>query len=288
MKKSSEIIIIFLFLFVYSNLHAQNSGEDLFKKYCSVCHTVSRGKLIGPDLANVQKRHSIDWIIKFVKSSQTMIKNGDKMALVLFSENNNIIMPDHNLSDVQIKTIIDFITNSSIDNMSTGNPSTGITQWKSLSEAGGSNITAGEMLFEGNFTGADPAQNGGPTCNSCHTVQNKAVMSGGTLGPDLTKAYTKYNEAGLLAIINDPPFPVMKTAYLNRPLTEDEVYNLAAFLKYVDSKSENEIENNYGILLIFPSLGVLMILVGFFSIMWMLVKKKSVNEKIFKRQIRSI
>jgi mono/diheme cytochrome c family protein len=223
MKKLSKFIIIFLLLFLYSDLHAQNSGEDLFKKYCSVCHRVNRGKLIGPDLANVQKRHTIDWIIQFVKSSQTMIKNGDKKAIGLFRENNNIIMPDHNLSEVQIKAIIEFITNSSIDNMSTGNPSTGISQWKSLSEAGGQNITAGEMLFEGNFTGANPVQNGGPTCNSCHTVKNKAVMSGGTLGPDLTKAYTKYHEAGLLAIINDPPFPVMKAAYLNRTLTKVEV-----------------------------------------------------------------
>lgn len=282
-------ILVFFIIFSSSCLYGQSSGEDLFKRICSVCHTVNKGKLIGPDLANVHKRRPIEWIVKFVKSSQTMIKSGDKDAVALFGKYNNIIMPDPNLSEEQIKAILNFIISISLDNGSDdGQSITATSQWKPLSEAGGHNVTSGEQLFEGNFSGENPYKNGGPTCNSCHHVMSKAVMAGGTLAPELTKAFTKYNEAGLIAIINDPPFPIMKAAYHNNPLTEEEVYDLAAFLQYVDQRSDSQEQEDYGLKLLFPGLGALVLLYGFFSVTWMVVKKRSVNDKIFDRQISSV
>ena len=289
MTSSLKHILLLFFIFSFSCLYGQSSGEDLFKRICSVCHTINKGKLIGPDLANVHKRRPMEWILKFVKSSQTMIKNKDKDAVTLFGKYNNIIMPDPNLSEEQIKTILNFIISISLDTVSGDDQSiTATSQWKPLSEAGGHNVTSGEQLFEGNFSSDNPFKNGGPTCNSCHHVKSKAVMAGGTLAPELTKAFTKYNEAGLIAIINDPPFPIMKAAYQNNPLTEEEVYDLAAFLQYVDQRSDSQEHEDYGLKLLFPGLGALVLLFGFFSITWMVVKKRSVNDKIFDRQISSV
>jgi len=289
MNKTIKSILSFFIIFSFSCIYGQSSGEDLYKRVCAVCHTINKGKLIGPDLANVHKRHPMEWIIEFVKSSQTMIKSGDTDAVTLFEEYNKIIMPDPNLSEEQIKAIINFIISISLDEASLDSLRiAGGTKWKSLDEASGGNVTSGELLFEGNFSGENPFKNDGPTCNSCHHVGNKAVMAGGTLAPELTKAFTKYNETGLIAIINDPPFPIMKTAYQNNPLTKEEVYDLAAFLQYVDQTSESQEQEDYGLYLLFPGLGALLLLFGFFSITWLVVKKRSVNDEIFDRQISSV
>jgi cytochrome c2 len=71
-------------------LFAQSDGEKLFKQICIACHTIGQGKLIGPDLANVHKRQSEEWIIRFIKSSQSVIKSGDPYATALYHFTKNI------------------------------------------------------------------------------------------------------------------------------------------------------------------------------------------------------
>lgn len=78
---------------------------------CSACHTIGKGKLVGPDLKGVTERRSETWLISFIRSSQTMIKNGDAEAVKIFEENNKIPMPDNNLSDDQIRGILTYIKN---------------------------------------------------------------------------------------------------------------------------------------------------------------------------------
>lgn len=90
------------------------SGEDIFRQTCGACHTVGRGRLVGPDLVNIHQRRTEDWILKFVKSSQAVIKSGDKYADSLFQSFNRLIMPDQpTLNDNQIKNIIFYIKDKS-------------------------------------------------------------------------------------------------------------------------------------------------------------------------------
>lgn len=88
---------------------AQSGGEKLFKTYCTACHTIGKGKLVGPDLKGVETRRKEDWLIKFIKSSQTMVKAGDAQAVKVFNDYGKIPMPDQNLSDAEIKSIIGYI-----------------------------------------------------------------------------------------------------------------------------------------------------------------------------------
>ena len=84
-------------------------GKSIFISRCAACHNINK-TLTGPALAGVDQRRSIDWIINFVHSSQTMVKNGDKDAVALFNQFNHIPMPDHNdLTDEQIKSVVDYI-----------------------------------------------------------------------------------------------------------------------------------------------------------------------------------
>lgn len=86
-----------------------DEGKAIFASRCAACHNVNK-TLTGPALAGVHERRSIDWIVKFVKSSQSLVRAGDKDAVALFEKFNKIPMPDHSdLSDDNIKSIVEFI-----------------------------------------------------------------------------------------------------------------------------------------------------------------------------------
>ena len=84
-------------------------GKDLFEANCVACHGIN-DKVIGPALAGVNERHSEEWLLKFIRNSQKMIKEGDPMAVKLFKENNSTPMSDfERLSDQEIKDILAFV-----------------------------------------------------------------------------------------------------------------------------------------------------------------------------------
>ena len=90
-----------------------SSGKALFQKNCTSCHAIQT-QIVGPALRNVSDRHSEEWIIKFVHSSQTVIKGGDTSAVRLFAQFNQTVMPDHPaLGDQDIKNIIMYIRSES-------------------------------------------------------------------------------------------------------------------------------------------------------------------------------
>ena len=81
---------------------------------CAACHNVNK-VLTGPALAGVDQRRSIDWIVKFVHSSQTLVKSGDKAAVELFQRFNGITMPDHpDLTAENIKSIVEYVKSATV------------------------------------------------------------------------------------------------------------------------------------------------------------------------------
>lgn len=111
MKKKIVISILALLTitFVFS-IPPSGDGKLMFTSRCASCHNVNK-IIVGPALAGVGGRHSEDWIIKFVHSSQTVIKGGDKAAKDLYEKFNKVPMPDHpDLSTENIKSILAYIT----------------------------------------------------------------------------------------------------------------------------------------------------------------------------------
>ncbi len=104
-------ILLIFFLFFIPVLQAQNQAPPEWAE-CAACHTIGKGKLIGPDLKGVTERMDEKWIYNFIRSSQTMVKNGDPDAVKLFNEYNKVPMPDHkNFTDAQIKGLLEYIKN---------------------------------------------------------------------------------------------------------------------------------------------------------------------------------
>ena len=111
--KIKQVILLLLMTTFYSlKLFADASiddGKTIFTSRCTSCHNVN-AQVVGPALANVDQRHSVDWIVSFVHSPKTMISKNDKDAVALYNRFNQIVMPDHSdLSSDDIKNILAYI-----------------------------------------------------------------------------------------------------------------------------------------------------------------------------------
>ena len=112
----SKLLFLILGLVLINAARASDppagDGKTLFLSRCASCHNVNK-LVTGPALAGIDERRSMEWIINFVKSSQSMVKNGDKDAVALF-EKFKIPMPDHpDLTSENIKSIVEYIKSES-------------------------------------------------------------------------------------------------------------------------------------------------------------------------------
>ena len=90
------------------NADLVSAGQTLFKNNCQVCHEVYEQK-IGPSLADVHNRRSVEWIRAFVKNSQKVIQSGDEYAVNLYNEYNKTLMTSFDFSDEEVDAVIEYI-----------------------------------------------------------------------------------------------------------------------------------------------------------------------------------
>ena len=101
------VSVFFLTLIATKSVNAQD-GEALFKANCTSCHAVKE-KVIGPALKGISQRRQEDWLLKWIKNSQAVIKSGDEYAVKLFNEYNKLAMTSFNLKDDEIKAILAYV-----------------------------------------------------------------------------------------------------------------------------------------------------------------------------------
>lgn len=280
-------VVITFFFFSAISLNAQN-GEKLFKSVCAACHTIGGGKRVGPDLNGVATLRSEDWLIQWTRSSESLIQSGDPEAIAIFEEFNKVPMPDQNLTDAEIKEVIEYIKEkSSPVDVSTVAASTTNTEpqepIKSSDIASEEEILLGQHIFEGGTR----LTNGGASCISCHNVASNQIIPGGLLAKDLTTVFTRMGgDAGLTGILNAPPFPAMTEAYKNKPLTESEIYAVVSFLNKVEKESATQTATATSPLLKYGFIGFGM-WVGIVFLVWFRRKKHTVNKRIYDRQLKT-
>ncbi len=271
-----KTFFVVLALLTFSTAKA-DEGQDLFSTLCAPCHTIGKGRLVGPDLKNITEKRTEDWLVPYIQSSQTVIKSGDADAVAIFNEYNSLLMPDQPLDVSQTKAVISYIratsTGSAVD----------LVQEETadlLDNTNEDNVAEGLLLF----SGEKRLTNGGPSCISCHTVKDDRIFSSGTLAKELSETYEIMGSAGVAAILKNPPFPVMGVTYKNTSLTEEEILNLTAYLRSV---SENRIYQHpvdFGFT--FAVIGILVFISLMISIIVLYFKRKklSVNHEIHSRQ----
>ncbi|MBL7889791.1 MAG: c-type cytochrome [Bacteroidia bacterium] len=248
-------------------------GEAIFKQSCGMCHSVGKGRVVGPDLKGVTTKRKEEWLHKFIKASQSFIKEGDPDAKAIYDEY-QVIMPDQNLSQDEIKSILTFIANKSDEK-----PAENVEAPKAIP------LTAA-LIMKGRkyFEGSEPFVNGGTACISCHNLDYDNIIPGGMLAKDLTKAHSRLGgDDGIKGILNAPPFPAMTSAYKNNPLTEEEITSLTGFLMLVDKdKVHRHAKDSSGLL--FGGFIGLCIIITLIMIIWNNKKRKMVKQHIYDRQ----
>ncbi len=210
----------------------------------------------------------------------------DAEAVALAEEYTGLLMPDAAMSDQQVKDIVSYLRSKSSATPAGSVEAEVASEDKpavSTTLASKEEILAGQHYFQGESRLA----NGGAACNACHDVRNDAVIGGGVLAVELTTAFSRMGSTGMRAILGKAPFPVMQAAYQDKPLTEEEIASLVAFLQYADSEEYNQLPRDYGIGLFLTGTVGAGLMFAFFGVFWRGRKVGSVNQAIYDRQIRS-
>jgi mono/diheme cytochrome c family protein len=214
--------------------HGQSLGEEsgeggrakfspeaaaIFNTRCTACHTYGKGIKVGPDLKGVNERRKRDWLLKFIHASSVVIKSGDSTARTLFAEFKQQRMPDWiDLSDKQINDILDYVA--------AGGPDIKPLDERNAQTATAADVENGKRLFYGQL----PIKYGVQACVICHSAGG-AGMKGGSLGPDLTTAYIRYQDLALTEFLRHPCFRWGTDAPEGHYLTAKESFALKAFLR---------------------------------------------------------
>lgn len=90
---------------------ASLSGEELFiQNRCVRCHTIGRGRFVGPDLSGVSEKYSEEEILKWIENPQEIYQASGKMP---FNEGYPP-MPPMNIPPTQAKAIKDYIISAKV------------------------------------------------------------------------------------------------------------------------------------------------------------------------------
>jgi mono/diheme cytochrome c family protein len=248
-------------------------GADLFKRNCAACHSIGAGRLVGPDLAGVTKKADKAWLTKFIKNSADMIKSGDPAAAAIGKEYSNMLMPPYGGSDTEVAAIINFID-------SKGGSAQAAVADTFLNAASMENILRGKALFSGNI----PFKNSGSSCITCHSVHDAAGI-GGSLAKSLNLSFFMLKGQGIKAVLQSPPFPAMTSSYLAHPLNDQEIYDIAAYLKNISQTMVKGQATRATFPFLLLGIGGWCIFMLILFWLWRLRKRFSVNHEIFARQL---
>jgi mono/diheme cytochrome c family protein len=190
-----------------------DAGASKFMLSCAGCHSLSGVKLNGPALNNV-----LTWPPDQLKAA---IKRMEKN-----------VGP---LSDAHIEALAQFLKDP------TANDILKVEQEKIAKMYAAKLDPPSAAIGRALFFGTKPLKNGGLGCATCHNVKG----SGGKLGPDLSKVYSKMGETPLISAIEKASFKVMEPSYRRHPITKQEAIHLARYFSTLDSNKISSNENSY-------------------------------------------
>ena len=128
-RNALRLLVSFFFAgFVISNNLTAADGKTVFKQNCAVCHTLTEQRTTGPGLAGIKdKVPGGDWLIRWVKNPEKMIKSGDQEANRIYKEYAPTIMTvfEGTLSDEDIAAVVEFIKNPPVTGPATVTPTPG-------------------------------------------------------------------------------------------------------------------------------------------------------------------
>lgn len=238
---------------------AQDPAAD-FRQNCMSCHTIGGGRLTGPDLKNVDQRKDRDWLARFIMDPRAIIDSGDPYAQEILRDSRNAIMPTlPGMTRARANSLLDLIAEESKLEKSQ---------------------FAGVQLSDRPFTEADaerglkiflgrvPLASGGPSCISCHTAHDIGALGGGTLAPDLTTVFERYEGRKALSTwLTAPATPTMQSVYRQTPLESEEILSLVAYFQSTLQRNPDDSATSR-LNFVLLGLGGTIVLLGVFDVIW--------------------
>ena len=111
---SLTTIVSFLLL-ISVNLKAEvtpEAGEKLFKQNCASCHKIG-SKVVGPDLKDVHKKRTEEWLIKWIRNNGALRSEGDADAIAIYNEFKTEMPAFLSFTDDDIKSVVAYIAKAS-------------------------------------------------------------------------------------------------------------------------------------------------------------------------------
>jgi cytochrome c551/c552 len=102
-------LMIVICLGLIKHGEAAETGQEIFQSKCTACHTIGKGKLVGPDLEGVTSRREEGWLKRQIKEPDRLLAENDPIATQLLQEANNIPMVPLGLSDAEVVAVIAYL-----------------------------------------------------------------------------------------------------------------------------------------------------------------------------------
>ncbi len=121
---ASGVLMIVICLGLIKQGEAAETGQQIYQSLCAACHTIGKGKLVGPDLAGVTSRREEGWLKRQIKEPDRLLAENDPIATQLLQEANNVPMVPLGLSDADVVAVIAYLKSTEQQaNVVTGLPS---------------------------------------------------------------------------------------------------------------------------------------------------------------------
>jgi mono/diheme cytochrome c family protein len=89
---------------------AAGRGEKVFKaKLCSTCHSVGKGRIVGPDLKGVTERRTPEWLKLMIMTPEVALAQ-DTIAQRLRAEHGGVSMPNMHVTPEEFAQLLQYLT----------------------------------------------------------------------------------------------------------------------------------------------------------------------------------
>ncbi|MGH9176191.1 MAG: SCO family protein [Vicinamibacterales bacterium] len=85
------------------------TGQYVYQSRCSACHTIGQGDKVGPDLMGVIGRRDRAWLMRYIRTPDEVLAEGDPIAVALFEKYDKVRMPKLRFAPGDVAAVLTYL-----------------------------------------------------------------------------------------------------------------------------------------------------------------------------------